>query len=118
MTAPRDIRGYIEDMLENMQLAREFTAGLESAAELASDRRNLYAVVRALEIVGEAGRNVPPATRELAPDVPWAQITGMRDRLIHGYREIDIKLVWRTARERTLEAEPPLRALLARLDTE
>jgi len=118
MTEPRDPRGYIEDMLENLALAQQFTAGLNSAAELAADRRNLYAVVKALEIVGEAAKNVPPAVRDLAPEVPWTQITGMRDRLIHGYRDVDLKLVWRTARERTAEAEPQLRALLAHLEAE
>jgi hypothetical protein len=70
----------------------------------ASDRRNLYAVVKALEIVGQAAKNVSPGVRNLAPDVPWTQIAGMRDRLIHGYRDVDLRLVWITARERTAEA--------------
>ena len=103
-------------MLENLRLAREFTEGLSSAAELAANRKTLYAVIRALEIVGEATKRVPQEIRDRAPKVPWAAMAGMRDRLIHGYREVDTNLVWRTATTATVEAENQLRALLAALD--
>lgn len=103
-------------MLENLRLAREFTEGLSSAAELAANRKTLYAVIRALEIVGEAAKRVPQEIRDRAPGVPWAAMAGMRDRLIHGYREVDSSLVWRTATTATLEAERELRALLTALD--
>jgi uncharacterized protein with HEPN domain len=103
-------------VLENLRLAREFTEGLSSAAELAADRKALYAVIRALEVVGEATKRVPQEIRDRAPGVPWAAMAGMRDRLIHGYREVDASLVWRTATTATVEAEKELRALLAALD--
>jgi len=103
-------------VLENLRLAREFTEGLSSAAELAANRKTLYAVIRALEIVGEATKRVPQEIRDRAPKVPWAAMAGMRDRLIHGYREVDTNLVWRTATTATVEAENQLRALLAALD--
>lgn len=118
MTGPRDVRVYLADILENLRLAQKFAAGLSSPTELGADVSTLYAVVRALEIVGEAARHVPAEVRALAPDIPWSSMTGMRDRLIHGYREIDLDLLWRTATVRAAEAEPLIEALLARLDAE
>jgi uncharacterized protein with HEPN domain len=118
VTEPRDVRVYLADILENLRLAREFVAGLTSATELGADKSTLYAVVRAFEIVGEAARHIPTKARALAPDIPWSSMTGMRDRLIHGYREIDLDLLWRTATVRAAEAEPLIEALLARLDAE
>lgn len=103
-------------MLENLRLAREFTEDLSSAAELAANRKTLYAVIRALEVVGEAAKRVPQEIRDRAPRVPWTAMAGMRDRLIHGYREVDTNLVWRTATTATVEAEKELRALLTALD--
>jgi uncharacterized protein with HEPN domain len=103
-------------VLENLRLAREFTEGLSSAAELAANQKTLYAVIRALEVVGEATKRVPQEIRDRAPGVPWAAMAGMRNRLIHGYREVDASLVWRTATTATVEAENELRALLAALD--
>ena len=73
-------------------------------------------MIRALELVGEATKRVPQEIRDRAPGVPWAAMAGTRDRLIHGYREVDASLVWRTATTATVEAENELRALLAALD--
>ena len=64
-------------MLENLRLAREFTEGLSSAAELAANQKTLYAVIRALEVVGEATKRVPQEIRDRAPGVPWAAMAGM-----------------------------------------
>ena len=116
MTVSRDVRPYLDDVVENMRLAREFTDGLASAAELAANRKTLYAVVRALEIVGEAAKRVPQQVRKQASGVPWGAMAGMRDRLIHGYSEVDVQLVRRTATSATVETEKEVRALIARLD--
>lgn len=116
MTRSRDVRPFLDDVLENLRLAREFTEGLSSAADLAADPKTLYAVVRALEIVGEAVKNVPEEIREQAPDIRWRPMAGMRDRLIHGYGDVDVDLVWRTATVATVETEAAVAALLTRLD--
>jgi len=67
------------------------------------------AVVRCLEIIGEAANNLTQSTRTSIADVAWSDMIGMRHRLIHGYDAVDIDLVWRTARER-------LAPLVARLE--
>ena len=58
-----------------------------------------YSVIGALEIVGEAYKKVPTTVRKRNPHVPWKEMAGMRDRLIHGYFGVDDEIVWRTARE-------------------
>ena len=84
MTQERDPRVYLDDILDAARKAQEFSAGL-SFEQFEADERSVYAVVRALEIVGEAAKNVGPATRNRAPEVPWRLMTGMRDKLIHAF---------------------------------
>jgi uncharacterized protein with HEPN domain len=72
----------------------------------------LFAVVRAIEVVvGEAASKVTSETREAAPSIPWTAIVSMRNRLIHGYFDIDTDLVWRTATEEIPGLRRALKAL-------
>lgn len=87
------------DMLLAAQDAREFVAGIDEAAFLAS-RLHQNAVIRSLEVIGEAAGKVSPAFRAAQAGIPWREITGMRHRLIHGYGEVRLDLVWRVAAER------------------
>lgn len=89
----RDYRAYLEDILEAAGAAREFVAGM-GKDELAKDRRTRDAVVRNLEIIGEAAKKLPVQTRRDHPEVEWKKITGLRDILVHDYFGIDIDIVW------------------------
>ncbi len=77
-------------------------------AALDADQMLLFAVVRAVEVLGEAAARVSEESRLLAPGVPWSAIVGMRNRLIHGYFNVDIDIVWVTVADE-------LPALLAQL---
>jgi len=81
--------------------------------ELDEDEMLRFAVVKAIEIIGEAATHVSSEARVEAPDVPWAQITGMRNRLIHAYFDIDTDRVWDTYIEDIPALLPVLQALLA-----
>ncbi len=70
-------------------------------AELDSNRMLLFAVVRAIEVLGEAAARVSDETRQTAPDIPWNAIVGMRNRLVHGYFNIDVDIVWRRCRAKS-----------------
>jgi len=81
------------DMLLAARDALSFAEGLDEAGFLNS-RLHQNAVIRALEVIGEAAGRVSAATRDSHPEMPWREITGMRHRLIHGYGEVRLDLVW------------------------
>lgn len=75
----------------------------------------LFAIVRALEVLGEAASGVSLATRETTPDIPWNLIVATRNRLIHGYFDVNPTIVWRTATEEVPSLVPALRLALRAL---
>ena len=115
MTAPRDPLDAVEDIVRNLALAREFIGEAITADELEADPKTLYSVVRALEVIGEATKRVPTSVRDLEPAIPWKEMAGMRDRLIHDYENVDVELLLKTVKQRVPEVEPRVQALLRRL---
>ena len=108
----RDVRVYLDDMLEAIVRVREYTVGYDKA-RLAEDRRTLDAIIRNLEILGEAAKNVPDAVRSLAPGIPWRRIAGLRDVLIHGYFHIKLDVIWEITQDHLDPLDSGLRQLLA-----
>ena len=98
------------DMLLAAQDAQAFVKGLDEAAFLAS-RLHQNACIRSLEVIGEAAGKVSAITQTAHPELPWREITGMRHRLIHGYGDVRLDLVWIVLRDRL----PPLLAILEQL---
>ncbi len=82
-------------MIEAADETMSFVAG-QTRSGLEKDRKTLFAVIRCIEIIGEAAGKVTDATRNSAPDVPWTAIVGMRNRLVHAYFDVDADLVWKT----------------------
>ena len=93
-----------------MPLPGSWPAG--ERAELNTNRMLLFAVVRAVEVAGEAAGRVSGETREKAPGIPWGAIISMRNRLIHGYFDIDTEIVWKTVTQELPALLPKLRALV------
>jgi uncharacterized protein with HEPN domain len=83
------------DMLLAAHDAQGFVSGLDKGAFLAS-RLHQSAVIRSLEVIGEAASDVSTATQVAYPQIPWRDITGMHHRLIHGYADVDLGRVWDT----------------------
>jgi uncharacterized protein with HEPN domain len=89
----RDLRLYVEDIWESITAIEEYTRGV-SKAEFEDDRQLQDAVARRLETIGEAVKHLPDDFRLRYPDVPWKQIAGLRDVLIHEYFNVRIMRVW------------------------
>ena len=89
---------YIEHILDCIRKIKEFTNGLSlkdfSVNELVQD-----AVIRNIEIIGEASKKISSDTKQIFYEIPWREIAGMRDKLIHDYLGVDAEVVWRTITE-------------------
>ncbi len=94
---PRDDSAYLLDMLLAARDALSFTEGM-SFEDFVQDRRTQLSVLKSVEIVGEAAAHVSEDARRANPDIPWREIVGMRNRLVHVYFDIDRPLVWDTVR--------------------
>ena len=79
---------------------------------LKKDDKTSSAVIRKFEIIGKPTKQIPEEIRQKYPQVPWKEMAGMRDRLIHFYFGIDYKLVWKTIKERIPQVKPLIRKIL------
>ena len=93
-----EFRDYLDDIQRSMELALSFTTDM-SLADFRDDEKTQYAVIRCLEVIGEAAKRIPEEFRQGHPDIPWKSMAGMRDRLIHGYDVVDSEIVWVTVRD-------------------
>ncbi len=95
----RDYKIYLNDILAALESIEAFVQGM-SFDEFRSDDKTASAVVRKFEIIGEATKQIPDRIRQQYPDIPWKDMAGMRDRLIHFYFGVDYKLVWAAIKQR------------------
>lgn len=110
MSRRRAYTDFLQDILDNISLARRFTDE-QMFEQFAADEQAMYATVRALEIIEEATKRLPAELRARQPLVPWRELAGLRDVIIHQYDRVQIDRVWEAVRVEL----PALEPLIARL---
>jgi uncharacterized protein with HEPN domain len=112
----RDYRLYLDDILAAGEKVIRYTSGL-SFDEFVADDKTFDAVVRNLQIIGEASARVPTETRSRYPDVPWAEIVGFRNIVVHYYFGVDETIIWRIVESQLVPLMEQVRKILELEDT-
>ena len=94
----RDTRDYLQDILDAINDVENFTHNL-TYDQFIKDRKTLNAVVRSIEVIGEASKQLPNSLKAKYAELPWKEISGMRDKLIHAYFGADTEIIWQAAKE-------------------
>ncbi len=109
----RQLSEFLQDILDTITDIEIFTENVEFEA-FQANREKVLAVVKSIEILGEAVKKVPDDIRNQYPDIPWKSIAGMRDVLVHEYWGIDVNIIWATVQE----GLPPLKATITEIVTD
>jgi len=112
----REVIDFLEDTLNAMEKAELFITDM-TYEEFLKDEKTIFAVIRAIEVIGEALKHVPSELRQKFSDIPWRDITGMRDILVHEYFGVDLETVWETVKTDIPSIKPPIVELLDNLKT-
>ena len=111
---PRDSKAFIIDILEAIQRVEEFTDSL-SMDDFIESKLHQDAVIRNLEIIGEAVKRLPGNLRNRYPDIEWKKIAGLRDILIHSYFGIDVEIVWDVVKNKLPEFKEQINLILSKI---
>jgi uncharacterized protein with HEPN domain len=114
---PRDPLQRVRDILDATRAIRTFVEGMDESS-FRSDRRTLDAVLRNLTVIGEAARHIPEQFRARFPEVPWLEMSDMRNVVVHEYFGVDVGILWQTATKDVSELEAALGAVVTDLGRE
>jgi uncharacterized protein with HEPN domain len=102
MKHPERVEDYLEHIARSIQRATEYIERLGSVSAFRQSQRDQDAVIRNIEIIGEAARQIQENMPEFVtahPKLPWIEMRGMRNKMIHGYLDVDVNVVWETVKD-------------------
>jgi uncharacterized protein with HEPN domain len=108
---PRDSRIRIEDMLDAIAKIMRYTNGM-TLSEFEVDEKTIDAVTRNLGVIGEAARHISDEMKQREPQIPWVEISGMRNFVIHQYADVSLLTIWNTVQRNLPPLVPLLQSLL------
>lgn len=94
----REYKDYISDIASAVEKVEKFVKGF-TLKDFKKDEKTIFAVTRALEIIGEAVGKIPTSVKKQHKEIPWKHMSGMRNKLIHEYFGVNVKVVWKTVKE-------------------
>ena len=113
----REFGDYILDIINAMNKGMDFIDSMKRE-EFIRDEKTVFAVIRAIEIIGEAVKYIPEDVKKEYPKIPWKEIAGMRDKLIHAYFGVNLVRVWKTVKEEIPALKPLFEKMRIDLDNE
>ncbi len=111
----RDLKLCLKDILDAMSAIERFVEGVEFEDFKMNDEKS-SAVTRKFEIIGGATKNVPEDIKQKNPDIPWKEMAGFRDKLIHFYFGIKYELIWHTIKNRIPQIKSLIQKILEEID--
>ena len=107
----REYGDYIQDIIDPIKETEEFTKEL-LFNDFKGDKKTVNAVIRSLEIMGEAAKKIPDELRKKYSGIPWKEMAGIRDKLIHEYHGVDLEIIWKVVKEELPPVKPHILKLL------
>jgi len=110
----REYRDYLNDIYECINDIESFVKDM-SYEEFLKDKKTINAVVRSIEIIGEATKHIPKSIKDKSVSIPWKQITGMRNKVIHEYFGVDTNTLWITVTQDVPSIKPAIESLIKQI---
>ncbi len=111
----RDFKIFVQDMLFSVEKIERYTSGIKSFEEFSNQDIVVDAVLRNLEIIGEAASKIPDDIRSKYSEIPWKRVVGLRNVVIHGYFVVDLKIIWTIIKEQLPSLKENLKKMIEEL---